>query len=216
MTLPVLIALGVLCGLLLLLVGVRRVRRRRVTTGALCGLFAVTLIVGAAGLALLSAQLRTYQRLSFEQPAARLQFSRLADRQYRVLLTYPNDAVETFLLRGDEWQIDARLIKWHPLATVLGFDTAYRLERLGGRYSDIDDERLMPRTVYALNAPQSIDLWALARRYPNRIPGLDALYGSAAYVPMADGALYEVTVSQSGLIARPLNDAARDAVVGWH
>jgi hypothetical protein len=33
---------------------------------------------------------------------------------------------------------------------------------------------------------------------------------------MADGALYEVTVSQSGLIARPLNDAARDAVVGWH
>jgi hypothetical protein len=179
-------------------------------------LIGLALMLAAAAVALLSAELRTYQRLSFEQPAARLQFTRVADRQYRVLLTYPNRAGETLLLRGDEWQLDARLIKWHPLATLLGFDTAYRLERLGGRYSDIDEERLMPRTVYALNPPQSIDLWELARRYPNRIPGLDALYGSAAYVPMGDGALYEVTVSQSGLVARPLNDAARAAVGGWH
>jgi hypothetical protein len=33
---------------------------------------------------------------------------------------------------------------------------------------------------------------------------------------MADGALYEIKVSQSGLIARPLNQAARAAVGGWH
>jgi len=32
---------------------------------------------------------------------------------------------------------------------------------------------------------------------------------------MADGALYEVRVSQTGLIARPLNQAARQAVGGW-
>jgi hypothetical protein len=42
------------------------------------------------------------------------------------------------------------------------------------------------------------------------------LYGSATYLPMADGADYEVTVSQSGLVARPLNDAARLAVGAWH
>jgi hypothetical protein len=32
---------------------------------------------------------------------------------------------------------------------------------------------------------------------------------------MADGALYEIKVSQSGLLARPLNQAARSAVGGW-
>jgi len=42
-----------------------------------------------------------------------------------------------------------------------------------------------------------------------------ALYGSAAYVPMTDGAAYEVTVSQSGLLARPLNGDARLAVGAW-
>lgn len=46
--------------------------------------------------------------------------------------------------------------------------------------------------------------------------GVDALYGSAAYVPMTDGAAYEVAVSQSGLLARPLNGEARLAVGAWH
>jgi hypothetical protein len=32
---------------------------------------------------------------------------------------------------------------------------------------------------------------------------------------MADGALYEIKVSQSGLLARPLNQAARAAVGSW-
>jgi hypothetical protein len=33
---------------------------------------------------------------------------------------------------------------------------------------------------------------------------------------MADGALYEIRVSPSGLLARPQNPAARAAVSGWH
>jgi hypothetical protein len=217
MTIHLLILLCLLAGLFLLVFGVRRLYRRRLITGGICGSLALAFFIAAAAVALLDAQLRTYQRLSFEQNAAQLEFKRLADRQYRVLLTFPGrGAGDTYLLRGDEWQIDGRLIKWQPLANVLGFDTDYRLERLGGRYANIDDERLMPRTVYALNPPQAIDLWDLARRHPRWFPWLDALYGSAAYVPMADGAIYEVTVSQSGLVARPLNDAARAAVGGWH
>jgi hypothetical protein len=42
------------------------------------------------------------------------------------------------------------------------------------------------------------------------------MYGSATYLPMSDGALYEIKVSQSGLVARPMNQAAREAVSGWH
>ena len=47
------------------------------------------------------------------------------------------------------------------------------------------------------------------------MPWVDALYGSVAYVPMSDGASYQVVVSQNGLVARPLNDAARQAVGAW-
>jgi hypothetical protein len=70
--------------------------------------------------------------------------------------------------------------------------------------------------VFELHAPGRIDLWELIRRNHSWIPWMDALYGSAAVLPMADGALYEIKVSQSGLVARPLNQAAREAVGSWH
>ena len=72
-----------------------------------------------------------------------------------------------------------------------------------------------PRTVYALNPPDAIDLWDIARRYRKWLPGVDALYGSATYAPMAEGAQFEIDVSQTGLLAKPRNQAARDAIGGW-
>ncbi len=97
-----------------------------------------------------------------------------------------------------------------------GFDAAYRLERISGRYSTHRRRAQLPRTVYPLNPPNRIDPWDLVHRYHSWMPWFDALYGSATYLPMGDGALYEIKVSQSGLIARPLNQAARDAVGSWH
>jgi hypothetical protein len=46
-------------------------------------------------------------------------------------------------------------------------------------------------------------------------PGIDAYYGSATYVPMADGARFEVSLSRDALIARPANDVATEAVGRW-
>jgi hypothetical protein len=141
--------------------------------------------------------------------------SRLGERHYRATLTYPSKLTQSFVLRGDEWQVDARVLKWRGLANIAGFDTVYRLERIGGRYRDIDSERGAPRTVHVLNEPARIDAWELARRYREYVPWVDALSGSATFLPMADGALYQVSVSQSGLVARPLNQAGREAVTGW-
>jgi hypothetical protein len=62
---------------------------------------------------------------------------------------------------------------------------------------------------------EPLDLWAVARRYQSWLPLVDALYGSAAYVPMAPDADYVVSVSASGLLVRPGNEAAKKAVGGW-
>jgi hypothetical protein len=69
--------------------------------------------------------------------------------------------------------------------------------------------------VHELAQDPGVDFWSVARRYHQYLPLADALYGSAAYVPMAEGAEYVVTVSASGLVVRPANDAARNAVGGW-
>ena len=216
MTFTALIVVFGLVGILFLFAAVRRLRGRKVLGGVLNGATALVLILLSVCAALLASNLRTYQRLSFEQPAGELQLTRIGERELNAVLTYPSRERANFALRGDEWQVDARVLKWHAFANMLGFDTAYRLERISGRYTRIEDERTQARSVYSLNPPQRIDPWDLVHRYHSWMPWMDALYGSATFLPMADGALYEIKVSQSGLIARPLNQAARDAVGSWH
>ena len=216
MTITAPIILFALVGILCLFAAARRIRRRRVFGGVLIGATALVLILLSAVAALIAANLLTYQRLSFEQPAGELQLTRTGDREFNAVLTYPGGEHANFALRGDEWQIDARVLKWHAFANLVGFDAAYRLERISGRYTRLEDERSLPRTVYDLHTPGRIDPWELVHRYRSWVPWLDALYGSATFLPMADGALYEIKVSQSGLVARPLNQAAREAVGSWH
>ena len=216
MILTALIAAFALTGILFAFAAVRRLRRRKTVGGIMSGATALVLILFSVCAVLIAGNLRTYQRLSFEQPAGELQLERTGERQYNAVLTYPSGQRANFALLGDEWQVDARVLKLHALANIIGFDTAYRLERISGRYTHIEDERSQARTVYSLNQTQRFDPWDLVHRYHSWLPWMDALYGSAAFLPMADGALYEVKVSQSGLIARPLNQAARDAVGSWH
>ena len=216
MTFTALIAVCALFGLLFFIAAIRRLRRRRVVGGMGHGAAALILFVAAACALLIGSNLRTYQRLSNEQPAGELQLSRVGERQFDAVLSYPDGERANFSLSGDEWQVDARVLKWHAFANLVGFDTAYRLERISGRYSRIEDERSQPRTVYDLHSPGRIDPWELVHRYRSWVPWMDALYGSATFLPMTDGALYEIKVSQSGLIARPLNQAAREAVGNWH
>jgi hypothetical protein len=216
MTFTALIAVCALFGLLFFIAAIRRLRRRRVLGGMAHGAAALIFMLAAVCAVLVGSNLRTYQRLAYEQPAGEIQLTKDGERQFEAVLTYPDGERTNYLLRGDEWQVDARVLKWHAFANLVGFDAAYRLERISGRYTHVEDERALPRTAYDLHAPTRIDPWELVHRYRSWVPWLDALYGSATFLPMADGALYEIKVSQSGLVARPLNQAAREAVGSWH
>jgi hypothetical protein len=208
-------ALGVLLAVPLLLAAVRRFRRLRLVGGTLYLLSGGVLILAVALAGLLAANLFTYQRLTHEQEAARLTSRQLGERHFAVSVQTRNGPARHFQVRGDEWQIDARVLKWRAMGSLAGLDTLYRLERLSGRYGDTASERSAQRTVYDLAEDPGLDLWALTRRYQRYVPLADALYGSAAFVPMAEGAEYVVTVSASGLVVRPGNEAARKAVGGW-
>jgi hypothetical protein len=192
-------------GALLLVAGFRRLWHGRWLAAArvwVCGLALVAAALLSFGIA---ANLHTYARLTHEQPIAQLAFEQLAEQRYRATLTgQPSGEVRELVLRGDEWQLDARVLKWHGWANLLGFDARYRLERISGRYREIAQERSAPRSVYELGDARGVDVWALAQAHPRWLPFVDAVYGSATYLPMADGARYEISLGQSGLIARPL------------
>jgi hypothetical protein len=206
---------GVLVAVPLELAAVRRLRRLKVVRGTFYLLSGgvVMLLVALAGL--VAANLFTYARLTHEQEAARVTSRELGARHYAVTLQARNAPERSFEVRGDEWQIDARVLKWRAMGNLLGLDSLYRLERLSGRYGDVASERSAARTVHELSEEAGVDVWTLTRRYQKYLPFADAMYGSAAFVPMANGAEYVVTVSASGLVVRPGNDAARKALGGW-
>jgi hypothetical protein len=190
-------------------------RRRRVVRAGASGMTCMLSAAMLSGLLVLTVSYLGYQRLTYEQVVATLQFSRIAPYEYRARMMVDGEADRFFVLSGNEWQIDARMVSWQPPATILGLDPIYRLERLSGRYADVDDERERPRSAHALSDQPLLDVWSVAKRVPVLMPGVDAYYGTATYVPMADGALYEVSLSRDALIARPANGAAEDALGNW-
>ncbi|HWV90233.1 MAG TPA: hypothetical protein VNZ59_09130 [Burkholderiales bacterium] len=206
---------GVLLAFPFELAAIRRLRRLQLVRGTLFFLSGATVLLVAAIVVLVAANLYTYARLTHEQEAARVSMRQLGERHYVLSVQPKGQPPRHFELRGDEWQMDARVLKWRAMGNLLGFDTLYRLERLSGRYGSVAAERAGPRTVHDLSEETSLDLWSLVRRHHAYVPFADALYGSAVYVPMSEGAEYTVSVSASGLLVRPVNDTARKAVGGW-
>jgi hypothetical protein len=203
-------------GVLLLALACQRLFRARFIAAGTSALMGITLLAVAAVAFIISLNLHTYARLTHEEPVAEIVFESRGPQNYRATLTQvPSGQMQMFVLAGDEWQLDARVLKWKGWANLLGLDAQYRLERVAGRYRDLQQERRKERTVYGLSENPGVDLWKLSSDYPQWLPFVDAVYGSATYLPMADGARYEVRITQSGLIARPLNGSAETAVGAW-
>ena len=195
---------------------VRHARRRRPVraTRSLAG-GAVTACAGGAS-TMLAFSYFGYFQLVDEQLIGQIKFTESAPEHYVARLMLEGEQRDQmFEILGDEWQMDARVITWEPPMTLLGLDPIFQLDRLSGRYSEVEEELTKHRSVHALSEPMAMDVWQFARKYPKLMPGVDAHYGTATYLPMAHGATFEVTMTRTGLIARPVNDAAREAIGEW-
>ena len=203
-------------GLLFVALACQRLSRQRYLAAGGSALTGLLLLAIGAAIFVVSLNLHTYARLTHEQPVAEIVFEARNPQHFRATLTQvPSGEMQMFVLAGDEWQLDARVLKWKGWANLLGLDAQYRLERVSGRYRDLEQERNAERTVYGLSENPGVDLWVMSTEYPRWLPFVDAVYGSATYLPMADGARYEIKMTQSGLIARPVNEAANTAAGAW-
>ncbi len=213
-------------GVVLAVTGIRRIFQRRFVKGMGLALSGTILLLLAVSAFLLASNLHTYQRLTYEQVIAEITLKKFKDQAFSVHLTsLDSDYQQSFNINGDEWQLDAQVLTWQGIATLLGFDAHYRLHRISGRYTDIDDEQKASRTVYSLVQTKpyidhyiegdKTDLWKFAHKYRDWMHWVDAAYGSAVFLPMTDKAKYKVSISRTGLVARPDNEAARKAVSRW-
>jgi hypothetical protein len=148
-----------------------------------------------------------YRALTQEDLAARISVRPYAPQRFTAKLRFPDGREDSYTISGDEIYLDARILKWHALANMLGLTTAYELDRIGGRYRDVEQERSAPRTLYTLGREKPVDLFALRKRYDFLGHYVDAEYGSAAFVPVSDPAELELRVSTTGLLIRPVATA---------
>ena len=158
----------------------------------------------------------TYQQLTNEKPVATVSIQKQERKNYTVKIEEPGGKVSTYEIYGDLWELDARIVKWHGILNAIGLKPGYKLDRIQGRYISIEDERSMKRSVYDLaEAKFGIDVWKALQNGTIWLPWVDTSYGSATYVPLKDGAIYAVNLSATGLLARPLNDVAEKAILGY-
>jgi hypothetical protein len=176
-----------------------RLRVARFTVRTLVGLLLVALGALAGGLAL---GVQGYHALTREDLAARISVQPLAPQQFSAIVRYPDGRSRTFNLAGDEIYVDAHILKWKPIANVVGLHTAYELDRIAGRYQELAQERAATRTVYLLRDERPVELFRLRQRYAFLAPLYDAEYGSATFVQVKEPTELEVRVSTSGLLLR--------------
>jgi len=189
-------------GLLVLfaaLVALIRVRPVAFAFRALIGLLLLSLgsIAGMIGLGI-----QGYRALTREDVVARLSVKPAAPQRFSVLFRYPDGRELPLEVAGDEVYVDAHILKWKPIANIIGLHTAYELDRLQGRYQDIKQERVAERTVHSLRQDKPVDLFRMRQRYELLGALFDAEYGSASFVPVTRPAELELRVSTSGLLIR--------------
>jgi hypothetical protein len=211
------VAVAVL-GVLFMVGGIAGFARREHGAGAR-RLFGGTL-AAAVGLALslVGLNIQMFSRLTYERPVAEISVKATdpANGLYTVTVHRLDGTIadQSCPVQGDEWLISGRVQKWQAWANVIGLDATYTLDQVSNKYFTAERGNGKPITSCDLTGkpeansyvPDGFRRWLLAQFYT-----VDRRFGDANYMPLADGAIYRVVITQSGFNAEPENDAAKAA-----
>ncbi|MFT6390001.1 MAG: hypothetical protein ACJAUP_003401 [Cellvibrionaceae bacterium] len=183
--------------------------------GWLRGSFGIVLICAVFIVGSIAYDIYSYKQLEEEQNIATISFIALGEQHYAANFVVTGKRQSNFELHGDQWQLDSRIIEWKGFFARIGLKNGYRLERISGRYLLLDDERLKPPSIHLVATQlKGVDVWSWLKQSKNNSV-VNARHGNSTFLPMVDGGQYQISLSESGLLARPLNQPAIEAVEQW-
>lgn len=197
--------------------GARSIGRGRVASGGRGVASGLVAIAAALVAALVALNMQSYSRLTWEKPVAevRVRSTDPTQKLYDVtVVRLDGSNIETHCtLQGDEWILGGRVQTWKPWARTLGMNATYDLDQLSNKYVDAMEANGKPITACDIARPRN----AMLTKLPADVRGwLDSVslaedrrFGSASYMPLADGAAYRVIITQTGFNAEAVNASAR-------
>lgn len=143
-----------------------------------------------------------YYALTQETLAATVTITPKQEKNFVARIVYPDGFSETFNLAGDEVQLEANILKWKPWANILGMKTGYRLDRIRGRFKDIDEETVVKPTLFNVDVVGKGNIAKWREEFNTLSILVDVEHGSASYVSARESKVYELYVTTSGLLFR--------------
>lgn len=200
-----------------LLHGLVHVARGRLRHGGLHLSGGTVLALAALCFGLIVLNTQSYARLTAERPVAEVTVAALhpALQLYQVTVRRLDgtNIVTSCNIQGDEWLMSAAVQKWQPWVNILGLDSTYSLDQIANKY--FSAARGNGRAITACDLRAPMPAWmprGLAGWLVTQVQASQRRFGSAVYMPLTDGAIYRVIMTQSGLNAESVNPIAQAAV----
>ena len=166
-------------------------------------LLSIAFLASAAAAAFLSTSLRTYGVFTDHTLVARIECERITDNpDYQMLLRYApqedgrgGEPVH-YLLKGDMWEVGGDILKWDPKLSLLGIHASQKVTRISSHARDPDQSEDSD-SDYKLNGGTD-KLWLWLHEHGQKLPFVEAVYGSAVFTLPSSNQAFELYIGQDG------------------
>jgi hypothetical protein len=208
-------ALIAIAAAFLLWITFRLLSNRHWIIGFARGISGFFLLFISIGLMFSAQDIFSYRTLLPEQTLMTMSFHRTSPKHFTVELQEATGDSRKEEIDGEQWQLNVRMFYWTPLFKAVGFRTGYQLDSIKGRYLELDMKNPSAAPVALRTQDHKVDVWSFVNENSGAIPGLEAVVVTPGFIPLVDGAIFEVVLSGTELVAKPMNDAAKITEPLW-
>jgi len=188
--------------LVFLMLTIRSSRKRKIMRTGRNLLVTLLMLSLSALFGTITISINGYEAFTKEELAATVIITPISKQKFNAQFILPDGTRKHFELAGDQLYVDAHILKWKPIANLLGLHTSYELDRVSGRYANLNDERNKVHTHYSLSEDKIFDMFNLRQEFAFLSPLLDAEYGSASFINSNSSMEFKIMVSTTGLLIR--------------
>lgn len=138
-----------------------------------------------------------YHVFTHEEPILTLRFEEAGEREYMAHIESPRSIRGEYPLYGDQWRIDSRFVKMKYWAHLFGSESRYAIDRLQGRYIDIQEENSLPNIAHQLNGEGITHFTIFGWN-----PFIDTEYGSSTYQTIDPKKRFTLYKTPAGIMVR--------------